>query len=168
MAYRNKTYVCFDADTDILHYRLMCAWKENEKIAFDFRNAHDLNVLRKDSSEETIKRKLRERLAGTMVFVVLVGENTKYLYKFVKWEIEYAVEKDIPIIVVNLNKQRSKDADLCPPIIRDHLAIHVSYHQSIIDHALNNWPSEHAAHRKAKEGGPYHYAAQIYDGLGIK
>ena len=28
MAYRNKTYVCFDGDKDMHYYRLMCAWKQ--------------------------------------------------------------------------------------------------------------------------------------------
>ena len=60
MAYRNKTYVCFDADNDILYYNLMKAWKENENIAFNFHNAHEINNLRDGSSEETIKRKYRK------------------------------------------------------------------------------------------------------------
>ena len=32
MAYRNKTYVCFDADSDIRYYNLMKAWKENDRM----------------------------------------------------------------------------------------------------------------------------------------
>ncbi len=116
MAYRNKTYVCFDADNDIRYYRLMTAWKENDRIAFDFHNAHEINNLRDGSSEETIKRKLRERLQNTKVLVVLIGEQTKSLYKYVRWEIEYAIEHDIPIIGVNLNDNRKKNS-LCPPIL---------------------------------------------------
>jgi len=60
MSYRNKTYVAFDADTDIQYYRIMTAWKENEKIDFDFHNAHDLNNLMKTSSEDTIKRTFKQ------------------------------------------------------------------------------------------------------------
>ena len=97
MAYRNKTYVCFDADNDINYYYLMLAWKENERIAFDFQNAHEINNLRDGSSEETIKSKLRERLKNTKVFIVLIGEHTKNLYKYVRWEIEFAVEKVVLI-----------------------------------------------------------------------
>ena len=29
LAYRNKTYVCFDGDTDMSYYRLMQAWHQN-------------------------------------------------------------------------------------------------------------------------------------------
>jgi len=55
MAYRNKTYVAFDADSDIKHYNTMKMWKANDNIDFDFHNAHELNNLRQNSTEDTIK-----------------------------------------------------------------------------------------------------------------
>lgn len=164
MAYRNKTYVCFDADTDIHYYRLMTAWKENERIAFDFHNAHEINNLRDSSSEQQIKNKLRERLKNTKVLVILIGENTRNLYKYVRWEIEYAIEKNIPIIGVNLNKKRKKD-DLCPPILRDKLAVYVPFGQKIINHALNDWPNAHVQYKKDGESGDYYYYDWVYDKL---
>jgi len=165
MAYRNKTYVCFDADNDMKYYRLMEAWKENENIAFNFHNAHEINNLRDGSSEETIKKKLRERLQNTKVLVVLIGDHTKDLYKYIRWEIEYALEKDIPIVAVNLNKKRKKDQNLCPPLLRDELAIHVPYGQKIIDYALNNWPDSHKSHRKKGDTGSYYYKESVYKEL---
>lgn len=45
MPYRNKTYVAFDADTDMHYYRIMQAWKEHDHIDFDFHNAHEMNNL---------------------------------------------------------------------------------------------------------------------------
>ena len=148
MAYKNKTYVCFDANKadeskgDIKYYNLMKAWKENDKIAFDFHNAHEINNLRDGSSEETIKGKLRERLQNTKMLVILIGEHTKNLYKYVRWEIDYALEKDVPIIAVNLNGNRQQD-DLCPAILRNELAIYVTFNVAIIDYALNNWGDCH-------------------------
>lgn len=165
MGYKNKTYVCFDADTDMKHYGLMKAWKENEHHDFDFHNAHEINNLRDGSSEDTIKKKLRERLQNTKVLVVLIGENTKNLYKYVRWEIEYALENDIPIIAVNLNGLKQIDDKLCPPILKPDLAIHVPFGQKIINYALNHWPASHAAHKKAKETGAYHYNNNVYDNL---
>ncbi len=164
MAYKNKTYVCFDADNDIKYYYLMTAWKENEHIAFNFHNAHDINNLRDGSSEEQIKRKLRERLANTKVLVILIENSTKNLYKYVRWEIEYAVEKDIPIIAVNLNKKKRKD-NLCPPILKNELAIFVPFGQKEINYALNYWPSSHIRHRKKGESGSYYYGDDVYNGL---
>lgn len=116
MSYKNKTYIAFDAGTDIHIYRLMTAWKENEKIDFNFHNAHDLNNLRDSSSEEQIKRKLKERLLNTKQVIVLVGENTKNLYKFVRWEIEVAIDLKLPIIAVNLDKNNDS-TDKTPPIL---------------------------------------------------
>lgn len=166
MAYRNKTYVCFDADTDMLYYNLMKAWKENGKIAFDFHNAHEINNLRDGSGEDQIKKKLRERLKNTKVLVILIGDSTKNLYKYVRWEIEWAIENDIPIIAVNLNKKKKRDA-LCPPVLREELAIYVPFGQKIINYALINWPTSHTAHRQKNETGSHHYNRSVYESLGL-
>jgi len=165
MAYANKTYVCFDADTDIHYYRLMTAWKENDKIEFNFHNAHEINNLRDGSSEETIKAKLRERLRNTKVLVVLIGENTKNLYKYVRWEIEWAIEKNIPIIAVNLNKMKIMDDKLCPPILKDKLAIHIPFGQKIMDYALNHWPASYESHKMKGDTGAFTYKDSVYENL---
>lgn len=167
MSYTNKTYVAFDADNDIRYYRLMQAWKNNENNSFNFYDAHDLNNLMSYSTEETIKSKLRERLQNTKVFILLVGSNTKYLYKFVRWEIEQAINRKIPIIVVNLNGKRSKDSNLCPTILSDELAVHVSFNQKIIEHAINNWPTSDMNYRKNSESGAYYYKDSVYQNLGL-
>lgn len=49
---RNKTYICFDADTDMWAYKFMKGWKALDNIDFDFDNAHELNNLR-DGSHRT-------------------------------------------------------------------------------------------------------------------
>ncbi|MFH1847579.1 MAG: TIR domain-containing protein [Candidatus Omnitrophota bacterium] len=163
----NKTYVAFDADNDIHYYRLMQAWKKNDNTSFNFYDAHDLNNLMPYSSEETIKQKLRERLASTEVFVLLIGSNTRYLYKFVKWEIEQAIKRDIPIIGVNLNNKRSVDAELCPAVLDNRLAVYISFQQKIIEHAITNWYDSHVSLRREKKMGPYYYNDQTYKGLGL-
>ena len=167
MTYTNKTYVAFDADNDIRYYRLMQAWKHNDNTSFNFYDAHDLNNLRDGSSEETIKRKLAERLSNTKLFILLVGNNTKFLYKFVRWEIEQAINKKLPMIVVNLNGKRSMDNDLCPAIIKDKLAVHVSYNQKIIEHAINNWINSDNKYRKDNKSGAYIYKDIVYNNLGL-
>ena len=69
MAYRNKVFISFDGDNDIHYYRLMQAWKQNNNIPFNFYDAHDLNTALDTSTEETIKRRLRERLRNTKVYI---------------------------------------------------------------------------------------------------
>lgn len=166
MAYRNKTYVCFDADSDMHYYRLMQAWKQNDHTPFNFHNAHEINSINADASELTIKRKLKERIANSKCFVVLVGENTRYLYKFVRWEIEEAISANLPIIVCNLNGKRSMDSDRCPPLLRERLAIHVSFNAAIIQHALETWPETHERLRD-QVAGSYYYKESVYLGLSL-
>lgn len=166
MAYRNKTYICFDGDTDMKYYRLMTAWAENENFSFDFYNAHDLNTARDSSQEESIKRQLRERLKNSKVLVELIGEKTKFLKKFVKWEMEVALKMDLPIIGVNINGSKTRD-DRCPPTIREELAIYVPFGAKIVEYAMLNWPGSHAAYRKEGDSGPYYYTEEVYKKLGL-
>lgn len=167
MPYRNKVYVCFDGDTDIHFYWLMKAWKQNDNTYFNFYDAHDLNTARDSSLEESIKRQLRLRLLNTKTFVVLIGERTRYLYKFVRWEMEQALSLGLPIIGVNLNGLRYQDPRRCPPVIRDELAIYISYNSAILQHALETWPMQHASFRQRGESGPYYYKESHYTALGL-
>jgi hypothetical protein len=166
MAYRNKTYICFDGDTDMRYYRLMTAWAENENFTFDFHNAHDLNTARDSSQEESIKRQLRERFANSKVLVVLIGEKTKLLTKFVKWEMEVALKLDLPIIGVNLNGSKVQD-DRCPPVIKSELAIYVPFGATIVEYAMTNWPDSYRAHRKEGKTGAFRYTDDTYKKLGL-
>lgn len=167
MSYRNKTYVAFDADNDIHYYRLMQAWKSNNHFDFNFHNAHDYNNIMSWSNEDTIKRRLRERMNESKIFTLLVGERTKFLYKYVRWEIELALKQDLPIIVVNLNGRKSMDSNRCPAIIRDELAIHIAFGSKIVQYALTNWPDSHQQYRRQGETGSYSYKNHVYDQLGV-
>ena len=165
MSYRNKTFVSFDGDSDMHYYRLMTAWKQNDNMPFSFYNAHDLNQARDSSTEESIKAQLAVRLRNTKVFVLLVGARTRYLYKFVRWEIEQAIKRKLPIIVVNLNGTRCRDDECCPPLVRNALAIHVSFNAAIMQYALENWPASDASFRNQGKSGPYYYKDEIYKSL---
>ena len=167
MPYRNKTYVCFDGDTDIHYYYLMKAWKQNDGMSFNFFDAHDLNDARDTSLTESIKRQLRERLKNSKILVVLIGEKTRYLYRFVRWEMEQALDLDLPIVGVNLNGFRQQDSSRCPPVIRDELAVHVSFNAAILQHALENWPAYHFSCRQQNKSGAHYYTADVYSAVGL-
>lgn len=149
------------------YYRLMQAWHQSENIPFVFFNAHDLNSARDTSLEQSIKAQLSERMRNTKVFIILVGESTRYLYKFVRWEIEQAISRDLPIIAVNLNGRRSMDSERCPPLLQSALAIHISFNAAILQRALESWPDFHAQCRAKMESGPYYYNDNIYKNLGL-
>ena len=91
----------------------------------------------------------------------------KYLYKYVRWEIEQAISRDLPCIVVNLNGKRSLDANLCPALMRDHLALHVSFSPKILQYALETWPAVYEEYRKKGETGAYYYKESVYESLGL-
>lgn len=165
MAKRTRTYVAFDADTDIRYYRLMQAWHANDGIDFDFNNAHDLTTIRSASGEEAIKASLRERMRNSKNLVILIGENTKNLRKYVPWEIEIAKKANLPIIAANLNGSKKFDSDRCPATLRGELSIHIPFEVGIMQYALDHWPVTHAEYRAQQKNVPFSYNQSVYDKL---
>ena len=92
------TYVIFDGDNDRYAYAFMKGWKVNDRVEFDFRDAHDLGSMT-GQDETYVKSELRKRTEASDQVLVLVGENTKYLNKFVGWEIELAL-RNTPCVFV--------------------------------------------------------------------
>ncbi|SRR6266487_1597289 len=170
MSYRNKTYVAFDGDYDegdMWAYRLMQAWNANEHIDFNFYNAHDINSARDTSDVESIKAQLRVRMANAKQMVLLVGENTKNLRKFVPWEIDLARKKDIPIVIANLNGKRRYDTDRCPSAIGSVVyTMHVSFQPRIIQYALDNFAETYDKYKNEYVGN-YYYKDSAYEQLGL-
>lgn len=164
MAYRNKTYVIFDGDNDMWAYGYMLGWCKNDHVAFDFYNAHEFKKLNATSSEQHVKRVLKERLGTTKQAIVLIGESTKNLYRYVRWEIENCLDASIPIVAVNLNGKRQLDVEFCPPLLREAGAVHVSFNAKIIKHALDNFCDNYVQY---KSGSDWHYNNNAYKSLGL-
>ena len=135
-------------------------------MTFNFYDAHDIKPLTARACEETVKAVLRQRFANAKQVLVLIGQNTKYLYRFVRWEIEIAQKLDVPIIVVNLNGRREMDSERCPPILRDSVTAHVAFKARIIQHALDYFPDEYRRVRASASGYRY-YGNDVYTSLGI-
>jgi hypothetical protein len=164
MSYRDTTYVVFDADNNRWAYARMKGWNALRNIDFDFENAHDINSLRDWSSEETVKRKLRERFKYTEQVILLIGKSTKNLHRYVRWELDVALALDLPIIAVNLNSERSIDLNLCPPIIRDEYVVHIPFRMRIIKYAMDNFPNEYHK-RDLNAEGRRSYSQSVYKSL---
>lgn len=167
MAYRNKTYVAFDGDSDIHYYRLMQAWKQNDNTPFNFHDAHSLNFSNDSSLRGSILAQLRVRFENTRRFVILIGNNTKFLRKFVPWEIEQALSRNLPIICVNLNGLRQIDYELCPKSLQSVLAVHIPFQQKILQYALEHWGDSHKQYSTQSKSGPYSYKPDIYLKVGL-
>ncbi len=169
MSYRNKTYVAF-ASEDIRYYRLMEAWRENEKIDFDFYDAHDLFISKDTSLRETIKRNLRERLKNAKQ-VVLLGSPTARTkggdnYSFLAHEISIIIEFNLPVVIANINQSRNVVLGNIPqPLInKNYYTLSVSYQPAIIKLALDNYTS---VFKNEMRKGPHLYEASVYSNLGI-
>ncbi len=143
MAYKNKIYVALDYDEDSRYYNLMKAWKQFDGSEFPFYDAHVINNIKRDSCEETIKRRLRERLDNSKMFILLNGEKTRFKHKYVRWEIEQALKRDLPIIVLNLNGKQQIDYNLCPAILHKELALHLNFKKDYIALFIKKWQEQH-------------------------
>ena len=169
MSYRNKTYVAF-ASENISSYRLMEAWRENEHIAFDFYDAHDLYVSRDDSKPETIKRNLRERLKNAKQVVLLGSKEGKAKggdgRSFLAHEVDVIIEFNLPVVVANLDGDRTIDRNYIPtPLLEaDYYTLSVSFQPKIIQYALDNYAKTFAGSTKK---GPHYYPSSIYSDLGL-
>lgn len=161
MAYMNRTYVAFDGDKDMWAYAFMKGWDSREHIDFNFDDAHNIRELTNRAHDETyIKSVLRERMRSSNQFILLVGESTKYLRKYVQWEIELAIDLDIPIIVANLNGTNGIDEWLCPATLRKHLSIHGPFKKDFIKKAMNDFSAYYSYYRSTKSG-PIFYNQQF-------
>ncbi len=144
MAYRDRTYVIFDGGTDIRSYNLMKAWKHNEHIDFDFYDSHDFRPIVNAENRQYIRSILRERMSKAKHVVVLIGEYTKYHTKYIEWEIELAKEKNLPIIVANLDGKNECNTTLCPLALKNiPCVLHVPFSPNKIKYALDNFPNYH-------------------------
>jgi hypothetical protein len=150
------TFVGFSG-TDIKRYWLMKAWKENENIDFDFRDCQLHDEINSED-ENYIKSKCRKRIMMASKYILLTGEDTRYKYKYVRWEAEVAIEKECTVIGVNLDGSKHILERTCPSVIRDIGAIFVSFSPYIIKYAIENY--------KMHDSGNYHYPDGVYKRLG--
>lgn len=168
MSYKDKTYVIFDGDTDMWAYAYMKGWKKNDNIDFNFEDAHDIKPLTYRAVDEyNVKGRLRERMKSACQVIVIIGDNTKYLYKYVRWEIDLALDLGIPIIAVNLNNSKSIDNNVCPPILRLKNAIHIPFKLKMIRYSLDNFPDFYNYRRDKNKNDDYHWNNDVYNDLGL-
>jgi hypothetical protein len=137
----------------------MLAWKANERIDFNFTDCQLQQEIFSEH-EAYIKRICRERISLAGKYVMLIGQDTRYKHKYVRWEAEVALEKGCTIIGVNLNNERRMVEPTCPPVIRDIGAVFVPFSPKIVAHALQNYTMQQSKN--------YHYNETTYARLGYK
>lgn len=176
MSYRNKTYVAF-ASEDIHLYRMMEAWRDNDKIDFSFLDAHDLFMSRDTSLPETIRRNLRERLKNAKQIVLIGTAHGKKKggdgRSFLAHEVALAIDLALPVVIANSDGDRMVDEDFIPkPFLDvDYYTISVSFQPAVIKYALDNYVPAFDTNRAKPAGtrksGPHYYEEPAYTQLGL-
>jgi hypothetical protein len=150
-----RTFVGFSS-SDINWYRLMCAWKANEHIDFNFTDCQLTNSINSDN-EAYIKRVCRERINMAGTFVQLIGDDTRSKHRYVRWELEVALEKNCTIIGANIDGSRYVN-EKTPPLMRNIGAVFVPCKPKILAYALEDWTM--------RKDGDWHYNPEVYERLG--
>lgn len=173
MAHRTKTYVAF-ASEDISSYYLMRAWRENAHIEFDFLDAHDLNGALDTSKPETIRTRLRERLANTKQTIVLISDTTRpkasRSSSFLYYEIEVIAKLALPVVFANIGGSRAVLTSKLPSLLATpYYTISVSLQPKIIKFALDEYVPRFSTNARGAERsfGSHYYNDNVYESLGL-
>ncbi len=121
MAYRNGTYVAFDAlgetqptKSDFKYYTIISAWSSLDKT-FRFVNSHEKTYAVRDTSLlPTLKSRINERLSKSKNCLIILSHNTRKFGSLLSYEVERAVDfYKIPLIItyVDFYKVMSPSAE---------------------------------------------------------
>jgi hypothetical protein len=182
MSYRNGTYIAFHAngtnipiDSDIKYYNLIKAWTAKTDDDFSMINSHDKTAaVRDSSSKETLKKRLKERLANSKHMVLIVGDTTKDDTDWIPFEIEYAVDIcKIPIIIAYIGEEYILDAkknwNKLPKVLKEKIdngyayCIHIPFKKEPLKDAISQFN-----HNNLPKGGGFGvYSKNAYESFGI-
>lgn len=160
------------ATHDFLYYNQLRAWKSADS-SFPFIDAHNKTYnVRDNSTWETLKRRLHERLDASKNIILFLSSITKNS-QALKEEIDYGINtKKLPVIVIypdftektdiwcNTTGIRKQITDLWDklPMFRDNMSkvatLHVPYKKDLITSALNDPDFKVQTMTKADQ---YHY-----------
>ena len=141
-----RTFVSFSS-TDIKCYHMMCAWKAQENIDFNFAD-FQLDEAINSQNPYYIRTVCRNKILKTYTFILLIGKDTWLKTVFVKSEVEVAIEKGCRLIGVNLDHWRFQNLATCPAFFKTVGALFVPFSPHIVAHALNpaNWQKPEPPH----------------------
>lgn len=168
MSIQEKVYVAYDADNDHDFYEQITDWVKSDNTSFNFINGYEYSKLLDKVNDDILKAQILARMDESSVCVLLIGKKTKSFRRFVRWQIEYAINSGKPIIAVNINGIRSVDYERCPTILKKNLSIHIASQAPILEYALLNWPASHEKYHAAEKNATYRYSNDIYDELNLE
>lgn len=151
----NESNLGANATPDFVYYNQLRAWKGADST-FPFIDAHAKTYnVRDDSSWDTLKKRLHERLDVSKNIILFLSDNTKNS-QALREEVDYGINtKGLPVIVIYPDfkektdiacssgiKKQVKDLWDKLPAFRDNMSkvatLHVPYKKSLITSALKD------------------------------
>ena len=160
-----KIYVAFDALNDIKARKALNNFKTSDGKSFNFYDGQEYAKLLDNEADDSLKAKIQKNMDEASIVVVLLSKTLKSMRRFSKWQIEYAINKEKPIIVLNNSKIRAIDNDITPTILKNHLCLYIPYDERALALACLNWPKSHLEHLKNGDKTPYRYDYDVYKEL---
>ena len=99
---KKKIFISYDYDKDKTHKNLLLAWDKNKIFDFSFTDeSADTSINSNDV--DIVKRAISLKINQSDIFLCLIGQYT-IQSKWVKWEIEKAIELEKKIMAVKIKK----------------------------------------------------------------
>lgn len=154
--YSGKIFVSCDGASTWGYFLLMRAWQQTDGTPFNIVYPQSVDY------DENV---MRDSLINSDVFVLLVGDSTRYSERNLS-ELRTAIILKKCIIVMNLNGLRHRDKLRCPSELRETASLHISFAAKIFQYALYNW-SLFLMGNNDSMMGYYFYSSDVYASLGM-
>ena len=160
-----KIYVAFDAINDMKARKALDNFSKANGEKFNFYDGAEFAKLLDVEADDTLKAKIQKNMEDAYAVVVMLSKTLKSMRRFSKWQVEYAINAQKPIIVLNNSPIRAIDNDFAPTVLKNHLCLYIPYEEKALELALMNWPKSHDEHVKNGDKSPYRYDYDVYKEL---
>lgn len=186
MANRTATYIAFDALgetnptlSDFKYFSAIRGWSASKASTFTYVDAHEKTyAVRDDSKLETLKARIRQRLAVSKNILVILSPDTRKTGSMLSYEVQQAVDVyKIPLICAYTGYVRIFNPEKYPDLTKrwptalaqrinnkTASAIHIPFKQSAIEDAIGQFTVQSG---KLK-GSLQYYSAAAHDELGCR
>jgi hypothetical protein len=146
----------------------MQEWELSNGDKFNFIDGLDLYNQLDKVSDDILKAQVKERMNLADIYVLIVNKTTKSYRRFIRWQVEHAINSGIPLIAINANGIRSVDYDRIPTVLKKNIAIHIAFQAKILEYAIQNWPSSFREYQAKEIKNSFKYSEEVYNQLGLE
>ena len=165
MKYNGKIYVAFDALNDTKARKALNEFRQEDGSKFNFYDGAEFAKLLDLEADDSLKAKIQANMNDADIVLVMLSKTLKSMRRFSKWQVEYAINAEKPIIVLNNTLLRAIDNDITPTILKNHLCLYIPYEEKALNLACLNWPKSFKEHLENNDKSPYRYDYDVYKEL---